>query len=182
MNRLSCTPWPCFSSWETGFTVCYLRLCSLGTHPVPSPGRWSPGAPTSPHCRLPSLSCSAVERSVMCSFLSPAARPAVGAPNMKMGSLCAGSLGAGLKSHQASMTQEPLATTRRTKDQAKDLSVLYTLIRGVDAWESPTAPSGKIFWGWRVFGQAGYLLKVQPPQCVHGLFCFCLQDLGRELP
>lgn len=80
------------------------------------------------------------------------------------------------------MTQEPLATTRRTKDQAKDLSVLYTLIRGVDAWESPTAPSGKIFWGWRVFGQAGYLLKVQPPQCVHGLFCFCLQDLGGELP
>lgn len=28
--------WHC--SWIMGFTVCYLRLCSLGTHTCPFPG------------------------------------------------------------------------------------------------------------------------------------------------
>lgn len=27
-----------FCSWIMGFTVCYLRLCSLGTHTCPVPG------------------------------------------------------------------------------------------------------------------------------------------------
>lgn len=136
---------------------CLLPQAMLSGYPHLSlrGGSGDPGAPSRPGCcplytELPRHKAECVTPG----FRLPLARPPTAAPDRKAGSRSSGALGTGVRRHK-SQCPDPEAPGSHQWDVPSILEACW----GYRNQGVSIAASGKMLWGLRAFGQAGYFLR-----------------------